>query len=289
MVFSCDDQSQSIIATILNGQNAERYECALSACASPVCGCQVIYLDLAQIDSAGNEAQNPSRHVKIDLADNSLDSKYTKKLPREEIRFAELFLDSLIEDDFDFLFKKHYEIKHLLTEAAKPDEIDAHFDYKEIERDGMMSGYNEVLPFADRLYVTVAGKQCMVADQYCLLPKCSCTDTNLTFVHFDPVARKGEEICYVEVNYKKRVWKLLADSPVRLATDTLRTATEKEIPGFYDILYKRHVRLKAIYAFCKKKHFAAKQPLIMPKVSRNDPCPCGSGKKFKKCCANEEA
>jgi len=23
----------------------------------------------------------------------------------------------------------------------------------------------------------------------------------------------------------------------------------------------------------------------MPKVGRNDPCPCGSGKKFKKCCA----
>jgi preprotein translocase subunit SecA len=22
----------------------------------------------------------------------------------------------------------------------------------------------------------------------------------------------------------------------------------------------------------------------MPKVGRNDPCPCGSGKKFKKCC-----
>jgi hypothetical protein len=23
------------------------------------------------------------------------------------------------------------------------------------------------------------------------------------------------------------------------------------------------------------------------KVGRNDPCPCGSGKKFKKCCANK--
>lgn len=24
---------------------------------------------------------------------------------------------------------------------------------------------------------------------------------------------------------------------------------------------------------------------LMKKVSRNDPCPCGSGKKYKKCCA----
>ena len=31
---------------------------------------------------------------------------------------------------------------------------------------------------------------------------------------------------------------------------------------------------------------AAPQPLINPfkSVGRNDPCPCGSGKKFKKCC-----
>ncbi|OGN62055.1 MAG: hypothetical protein A3F40_03470 [Chlamydiae bacterium RIFCSPHIGHO2_12_FULL_27_8] len=25
----------------------------------------------------------------------------------------------------------------------------------------------------------------------------------------------------------------------------------------------------------------------MSKVGRNDPCPCGSGKKFKKCCENK--
>jgi len=24
-----------------------------------------------------------------------------------------------------------------------------------------------------------------------------------------------------------------------------------------------------------------------PKVGRNDPCPCGSGKKYKKCCLNK--
>src|SRR5262249_24597588 len=32
------------------------------------------------------------------------------------------------------------------------------------------------------------------------------------------------------------------------------------------------------------------QPAVRaaPKVGRNDPCPCGSGKKFKKCCLNKE-
>ena len=26
----------------------------------------------------------------------------------------------------------------------------------------------------------------------------------------------------------------------------------------------------------------------IPKVGRNDPCPCGNGKKFKKCCGRGE-
>jgi uncharacterized protein YecA (UPF0149 family) len=25
-------------------------------------------------------------------------------------------------------------------------------------------------------------------------------------------------------------------------------------------------------------------PRVQPMVGRNDPCPCGSGKKYKKCC-----
>ncbi|MGH7271990.1 MAG: SEC-C metal-binding domain-containing protein [Polyangiaceae bacterium] len=28
-------------------------------------------------------------------------------------------------------------------------------------------------------------------------------------------------------------------------------------------------------------------PRAAPKIGRNDPCPCGSGKKFKKCCVDQ--
>ena len=33
----------------------------------------------------------------------------------------------------------------------------------------------------------------------------------------------------------------------------------------------------------------ARQPVLAaPKVGRNEPCPCGSGKKFKKCCEGRQ-
>ena len=36
-----------------------------------------------------------------------------------------------------------------------------------------------------------------------------------------------------------------------------------------------------------ERALSARQPArAAPKIGRNDPCPCGSGKKFKKCCAD---
>jgi preprotein translocase subunit SecA len=33
--------------------------------------------------------------------------------------------------------------------------------------------------------------------------------------------------------------------------------------------------------------YGQEQPYVSePKIGRNDPCPCGSGKKYKKCCLN---
>ena len=34
----------------------------------------------------------------------------------------------------------------------------------------------------------------------------------------------------------------------------------------------------------KQNDFGKKKPTKVIKVGRNDPCPCGSGKKYKKCC-----
>jgi SEC-C motif domain protein len=53
-----------------------------------------------------------------------------------------------------------------------------------------------------------------------------------------------------------------------------------------------HHRERAIFKKVKDEWFfhdgimVKQKPLVRegPKVGRNDPCPCGSGKKFKKCC-----
>jgi SWIM/SEC-C metal-binding protein len=83
-----------------------------------------------------------------------------------------------------------------------------------------------------------------------------------------------------------------------------RIGTEKR-PAFLRVRTER--RLNEIAAICGNNgiHFVIElapdkpedvsdmdralrppEPVVAaPKVGRNDPCPCGSGKKFKKCCA----
>ncbi len=51
-----------------------------------------------------------------------------------------------------------------------------------------------------------------------------------------------------------------------------------ELPQ-WEAIYTKEER-EALYKKEKSSHTIIKPP----KIGRNDPCPCGSGKKYKKCC-----
>ncbi len=53
--------------------------------------------------------------------------------------------------------------------------------------------------------------------------------------------------------------------------------------GMFEIAMSEHAHLgRSIQTALDEQ---AKQPVVNPpKTGRNDPCPCGSGKKYKKCC-----
>jgi hypothetical protein len=64
---------------------------------------------------------------------------------------------------------------------------------------------------------------------------------------------------------------------------------EDAIAAMAAITEERLVRLRELsmmaYPFEPAKIVERPQPIVAgPKVGRNDPCPCGSGKKYKKCC-----
>jgi hypothetical protein len=57
-------------------------------------------------------------------------------------------------------------------------------------------------------------------------------------------------------------------------------------PGYHERLRKQAAERKSAYAYNPYDPPPLNLPFIReePKIGRNDPCPCGSGKKWKKCC-----
>lgn len=66
---------------------------------------------------------------------------------------------------------------------------------------------------------------------------------------------------------------------------TIERMAETILPVFPDATtgYARMGRI--FYQALMEEDTPEEKPPARPKVGRNDPCPCGSGKKFKKCCA----
>ncbi len=52
------------------------------------------------------------------------------------------------------------------------------------------------------------------------------------------------------------------------------------LPYFVEVLYRRQRGLERVVL----TNDFPPQPAVSSKVGRNDPCPCGSGRKYKKCC-----
>ncbi|HYA31269.1 MAG TPA: SEC-C metal-binding domain-containing protein, partial [Thermodesulfovibrionales bacterium] len=84
--------------------------------------------------------------------------------------------------------------------------------------------------------------------------------------------------------YKKEAFEIFADLTGRISADTLSRlfkiqVREEEAPKKQRVLQKQPVR------YNRGEGADTNQPVTRGrKIGRNDPCPCGSGKKYKKCC-----
>ncbi len=61
---------------------------------------------------------------------------------------------------------------------------------------------------------------------------------------------------------------------------------DEELENLAPDLIPLHVEILHRARLAQSNPFVASANQNLPKVGRNDPCPCGSGKKYKKCCLN---
>lgn len=111
---------------------------------------------------------------------------------------------------------------------------------------------------------------------YCVAPDCDCGRVN---VRFDDIESEETYVGVVTIERSGELGFDIDDGPRELL-DQLWAAYQKRHPNWRDRHARRYPRMtdfgRVLHAW-----YAAK---TAPKVGPNDKCPCGSGKKYKKCC-----
>jgi preprotein translocase subunit SecA len=84
--------------------------------------------------------------------------------------------------------------------------------------------------------------------------------------------------------YKKEAFEIFADLTERISVDTLSRLFKIQIREEEGVRRQR-IQPKQPVRYNRGEGSETNQPVTRgKKIGRNDPCPCGSGKKYKKCC-----
>ena len=153
----------------------------------------------------------------------------------------------------------------------------------------MMVGWDEIYPHDPNLLLHMPDKKYWVIDAYCVNPQCNCKNMGLSFLY--ATENKTQDVGGMLVDLNN----FLPDQIIpRSKSSTELTEMWKTFlaqPGIKKELGRRQKKMQKIgkeLVKLKTVTGSGKVPTTSKsgavKVGRNDPCPCGSGKKFKKCC-----
>ncbi|NUQ62240.1 MAG: SEC-C domain-containing protein [Pirellulales bacterium] len=146
-------------------------------------------------------------------------------------------------------------------------------------------------------------KEYLIDDLYCPHPDCNCQEVHLVFARKAEPKTGGEGPLFTEyfrvcLEFDGR-WKVERPSRCTLAEATrLASRWLKRNARMIDDFKWRYEKIKAI----GRRSLAGRSAVhlrdqALPEstgtsktaAGRNDPCPCGSGKKYKRCCGRSEA
>lgn len=283
------------------GQLAGRaYRVEAKVCGNPVCECKEFTLRCFPETPRETAPAQAPLILELDLERRLLvKPALGEATPASDLAAA--FMDEINSDQWRYLWTFFYTLKVYYTEHAKQDQLDTHFPPDASE--GGMVGYFEILPFARPISFVAEAGEWAFDDQYCLRPDCSCRAAVLQCFRIAPQnadATPERPSLVVRYHYDTQRVEEVEKPGAGLSPKTFLDSMRHVQPGFDDFLSKRHAQLRHLYRLFLKRHRGAIQrsrdgdanapaglsePFrVAEKPGRNDPCPCGSGKKYKKCC-----
>lgn len=293
----------------------EKWKGEIDICSHPVCSCSDVYFKFPGLPDVEGSDAPPVRSFGIEVFEKeAVEPEEGDDDGYFDADFAKSFVNDLTDDDWAALRKLFTSYKNRIAENAPLDDVVIRFPMKRIEKAGEMVGYQNVFRWAESLYIDVNGRKYLLDEQYCLATDCNCRDTALTFVPLGLGKRLDEEDSLtVRFDYKRKTWELVApgrkvpDPPGALVKEVIRKRFPQKFRKHHERLrhlYSNFLKRRIMKKLAKKTARKAKRkgkgkpdvksrntpsPSTPPKgkIPRNAPCPCGSGRKYKKCCMNK--
>ncbi len=257
-------------------------------CSSPTCPCGDVGFF---VESVSKKNSKKEYRFYLDVIKRKISDTTRKNQSSIEYNFAKSFIADLKDENWKQFYSFFYAYKSQLTEKMDNiDELKIDFSHTlyDIEQNSTMTAYKEIFPFCKDLFMDFQDKKYLIDDQYCLSSICSCKQTALTFIEFEGtkvVERPSDYAIFY--NYSKKQWESDVFSNEKTpGNKDIIDAMKKQIPDIDSTLKSRHKTLRRVYANFTENQENEIQTYFnkKSKVGRNEPCPCGSGKKYKKCC-----
>jgi len=209
-----------------------------------------------------------------------------------KLEFYQAFISELSEENWKDFRDFFYSYKAGLSENPDVNNIEIDFSSNEykIENEGYMCGYQEIFPYCKTFKVKFDNITYLIYDQYCLASTCNCTDAGLSVIEISENGdriRDGYDATSIVYDYKEGKREIKReDKRAKYSIQKIFEKLHRENPDIDNIFRNRHNNLRRIYLNYRRKYKSNRSITNNTgrKVGRNDPCPCGSGKKYKYCC-----
>ena len=146
------------------------------------------------------------------------------------------------------------------------------------------------------------GEKYLVDDLYCPNPECHCHEVHLAFVRCVPSSRPGNEVVaedrfLAQLSFDGRAEVVECQRGTMGEAKTVLSAWQEHYGDDLRELRWRYEKVKQIARRSVLGRIGVSDRYdLLPeelapatvRTGRNEPCPCGSGKKFKKCCGQKK-
>jgi hypothetical protein len=268
---------------------------SLQMCDNPVCGCERVTWIFSPIEEMEPALRGGSKiswlEFDLDLGGRTFHLRDAQTLQEESAELARSVVEEMAPEDWRELEMLFRNAKAKRIFETDPETWNFDFPEEVLRGEETMAAFVEVFPHAPVFSFQFEGDAWWADDQHCVLEECPCEKVAIAFLRTDPPRLFGRRapIGWYDLN-SGTIKALVPSRKPERPLPALMEALKRAHPELDAQLQQRRRILKRLYTRTYGTGVKSEPPAPARrvKVGRNDPCPCGSGKKYKHCCIAAE-